>query len=171
VCLYGASYGGYATLWGLEKEPKMFRCGVAFLAVSDIELMFDANWTDFNRSERGGDVTKALTREIGDPDKDREKMRAVSPARHADLIQAPLLLAYGGTDQRVPMIHGDRMRSALDAAHKTYEWVAYADQKHTFFDPQNRADFYRRVEVFLKKNLAPRPAVTAAAASGTTTAQ
>ncbi len=156
VCLFGASYGGYATLWGLEKEPQMFRCGVAFIAVSDLELMFDIGWSDFMRGERDGNTTRTLARWIGDPDKDREKMRAVSPLYHADRIQAPLLLAYGAADERVPLIHGNRMRSALDRYQKPYEWVVYNDEAHGFNKDSNKFDFYRRVDAFLAKNLAPR---------------
>ncbi len=165
VCLFGASYGGYATLWGLAKEPQMFRCGVAFVAVSDLELMFDVGWSDFMSGERGGDTTRTLARWIGDPDRDREKMRAVSPVYHADRIQAPLLLAYGAADTRVPLVHGDRMRAALDRNKKTYEWVVYNDEWHGFNKDENKFDFYRRVDAFLAKNLAPRAAPVKAAAA------
>ncbi len=156
VCLFGASYGGYATLWGLEKEPAMFRCGVAFLAVSDLELLIDVNWSDSNRYDTAGASAAFYKRVIGDPATDRDKMRAVSPRLHADRIQAPLLMAYGGADERVPIVHGNEMRSAMDRAHKPYEWVVYADQQHKLFSPENRADFYQRVDAFLAKNLAPR---------------
>ena len=171
VCLFGASYGGYATLWGLAKEPDMFRCGVAFVAVSDLELMFDVGWSDFMQAERGSDMTRTFARWIGDPDKDRDKMRAVSPVYHADRIKAPLLLAYGAADTRVPIIHGDRMRAALDKYHKPYEWVVYDDEWHGFNKDANRYDFYRRVDAFLAKNLAPRSmaATTSASASATKT--
>ncbi len=156
VCLFGASYGGYATLWGLEKEPQMFRCGVAEVAVSDLEMMFDVTWSDFMRRDLDDSATNYLTRVIGDPSKDREKMRAVSPLYHADRIQAPLLLAYGAADQRVPVVHGNRMRSALEKYGKPYEWVVYDDEGHGFNKEANQFDFYRRVDAFLAKNLAPR---------------
>ncbi len=167
VCLFGGSYGGYATLWGLEKEPQMFRCGVAFVAVSDLEMMFDVTWSDFMKHERGNNSTNYFTRTLGDPDRDREKMRAVSPIYHADRIQAPLLLAYGGLDQRVPLVHGNRMRSALDKYNKPYEWVVYAEEGHGFRKDENKFDFFRRVDVFLAKNLAPRNvAASTSSASG-----
>ena len=158
VCLFGGSYGGYATLWGLAKEPKMFRCGVAFVALADLELKFDVGWSDYQRNERDGSATNAMVRTVGDPDQDREKMRAVSPLYHADLIQAPLLLAYGASDQRVPVIHGNRMRSALDKYGKVYEWKVYSNEGHGFTKEDNVFDFYRRVDAFLAKNLAPRTA-------------
>lgn len=158
VCLFGASYGGYATLWGLEREPRMFRCGVAFVAVSDLDLLFDVNWSDTNRNDRYGSSTNFYKRTIGDPDRDREKLREVSPLYHVDRIQAPLLLAYGAADVRVPLIHGNRMRSALDKAGKSYEWVVYDDEGHGFNKDENKFDFYRRVDAFLAKNLVPRAA-------------
>ena len=165
VCLFGASYGGYATLWGLEKEPQMFRCGVAFVAVSDLDLLFDVNWSDTNRDDRYGASTNFYRRTIGDPDRDRAKLREVSPLYHAERIQAPLLLAYGAADVRVPLIHGNRMRSALDKYNKPYEWVVYDDEGHGFNLDANKFDFYRRVDAFLAKNLAPRTADRAAAAA------
>ena len=156
VCLFGGSYGGYATLWGLEKEPGMFRCGVAYVAVADLELLFDVSWSDTNRSDLHGDSTNFYIRSIGDPDKDRAKLREVSPLYHADRIQAPLLLAYGAADPRVPLIHGRQMRNALDKYNKPYEWVVYDDEGHGFTKDEHKFDFYRRVDAFLAKNLAPR---------------
>ncbi len=158
VCLFGASYGGYATLWGLEKEPRMFRCGVAFVAVSDLELMFDVGWSDTNRGDRYGAANNYFKRTIGDPGSksNRAALREVSPLYHADRLEAPLLLAYGAADQRVPLTHGNQMRSALDKYRKPYEWVVYDDEGHGFTKDENRYDFYRRVDAFLAKNLAPR---------------
>ena len=170
VCLFGASYGGYATLWGLEKEPQMFRCGVAQVAVSDLEMMFDVGWSDFMEGERGGNSTNYFTRTIGDPSTDRDRMRAVSPIYHTDRIQAPLLLAYGAADRRVPLVHGKEMRSALDRNHKSYEWLVYDDEGHGFYKEDNNFDFYRRVDAFLAKNLAARSTVASAPANTTVAA-
>ena len=161
VCLYGGSYGGYATLWGLEKEPDRFRCGVAIVAVSDLELLYDVTWSDMNSES----TRNYLTRVIGDFDADREKLRQVSPLYHADRIKAPLLLAYGASDRRVPIVHGNKMRSALDKYNKPYEWVVYSNEAHGFNKDENRYDFYRRVDAFLAKNLAVRSAPTPKAAT------
>ncbi len=167
VCLFGASYGGYATLWGLEKEPDMFRCGVAFVAVADLELMFTVNWSDFMRGDDDGGATAWLIEHIGDPQKDRERLRAVSPLYHADRIKANLLLAYGASDVRVPITHGNQMRDALDRYKKSYEWVVYPNEGHGFTKAENRYDFYRRVDAFLAKNLAPRAAAASVSSPST----
>ena len=150
VCLYGGSYGGYATLWGLIKTPDLYKCGVAYVAVTDLNLLFDVNWADLARSPFLDYGAKEV---IGDPDKDAEKFRSVSPLANADKLKAPVLLAYGGSDNRVPIRHGNEFRAALDKYGKTYEWVVYRDEGHGFNKDENRFDFYRRVDAFLKKYL------------------
>lgn len=90
---------------------------------------------------------------IGDPTKDAEKFRSVSPLVNAEKLRAPVLLAYGRSDERVPIKHGNEFRAALDKYGKTYEWVVYRNEGHGFNKDDNRFDFYRRVDAFLKKNL------------------
>ncbi len=152
VCLIGGSYGGYATLWGLIKTPDLYRCGVAFVAVTDIGLYFDISWSDMARVSDGWLEHGARIR-IGDPERDRDRFRGVSPLHNADRLKAPVLLAYGGVDRRVPLKHGNAFRDALDRSGKTYEWVMYPDEGHGFNKDENRFDFYRRVEAFLKRHL------------------
>jgi dipeptidyl aminopeptidase/acylaminoacyl peptidase len=152
ICLFGGSYGGYATLWGLIKTPGLYRCGVAYVAVTDVSMLFDLDWNDL-----GVSPYKWLDYEakvlIGDPKTDGEKFRSVSPLYNADKLAAPVLLAYGGLDPRVPIKHGTAFRDALDKSGKTYEWVVYRDEAHGFNKDENRFDFYRRVDAFLKKYL------------------
>lgn len=151
ICLLGASYGGYATLWGLIKTPELYRCGVAYVALTDISYMFDFNLSDYGRSLwTGYDAARTW---IGDPNRDAEKFNAVSPVQQAARLKAPVLLAYGGADQRVPLKNGTALRAALDKYGKTYEWVVYDDEGHGFNDDKNRFDFWRRVDAFLKKYL------------------
>ena len=151
ICLVGASYGGYATLWGLMKTPDLYRCGVAYVALTDIGLYFSFDRWDmgrvlFTESERARTL-------IGDPDRDSDKFRSVSPLYQVERLKAPVLLAYGGVDARVPLKHGTRLRSALDRHGKKYEWVVYNDEAHGFRHEKNRLDFYRRVDAFLKQHL------------------
>lgn len=150
ICAAGASYGGYATLMALAKEPKLFKCGVAWVGVTDIDLLFTASWTDVSDSARryGYGVM------IGDPRKDAEKLRAASPVAHAARITQPLLLAYGAQDLRVPLEHGRKFRDLVTPHNKNVEWVVYGDEGHGWLKPETRLDFWTRVEKFLAANLA-----------------
>ncbi|MEO6278647.1 prolyl oligopeptidase family serine peptidase [Roseateles sp.] len=156
ACIFGASYGGYSTLMGLAKDPELYRCGVAWLAPADLELMVQGSWWVADDSSLARKLT--IPEMIGDPKQDAAMLAANSPVKLASRIKAPLLLAYGEADQRVPITHGTRMRDALKAAGNPPEWVSYPDEGHGFAKPENRLDFARRVEAFLARHLgAPLP--------------
>ena len=151
VAIMGASYGGYATMQGLAKEPELFRCGVNWIGVTDPDFMFSVTWTDFAQSEAADYDLITL---IGDPKADAEQFRKTSPVRNAERIKQPVLMAYGGLDQRVPIVNGERMRNALKPHNSQVEWVVYGDEGHGFQKLENNLDFWGRVEKFLAKNLA-----------------
>ncbi len=151
MCLYGASYGGYATLQGLVKDPELWRCGVAFVAVTDLELQQTVSWSDTARLTDYYETD--FKRFVGDKDRDREQFQKTSPAKNVDRIRAPVLLAMGEEDQRVPLVHGTTMRDAMERAGKPLEYVVYPGEAHGFNKDQNVIDFYTRVERFLAKHL------------------
>ncbi len=88
-----------------------------------------------------------------DPVKDADLIRDASPVEHAKQIHAPLLMAFGGNDVRVPLNHGTLMRDALRDAGQKPEFVVYDGEGHGFLKLENRVDFYTRVEKFLATNL------------------
>jgi dienelactone hydrolase len=150
VCIAGASYGGYATLMGLIRDRDLYRCGVAWAAVTDIGLMFSLHWSDLPETwKRYG-----MPLLIGDPVKDAAQLEATSPLKQAERVTQPLLLAFGGSDHRVPIEHGARFRDAVRKTNPQVEWVEYPDEGHGWFKPENRYDFWGRVEKFLAKQLA-----------------
>jgi len=154
ICIAGASYGGYATLMGLVRDPDLYQCGVNWVGVTDINLMYTGHW------RYASDVPEEYKRYgmpdlIGDPVKDAEQLMATSPLQQAARIHQPLLLAYGTADERVPMIHGTKFRDAVRAVNKDVEWIEYEDEGHGWSLPQNRIDFWTRVERFLDRNIGP----------------
>ena len=151
ICIAGASYGGYATLMGLIRDPALFRCGVEWVGVSDIDLVFATNWdrdTDF-AADFGLPVL------VGDRDKDAAQFAATSPLRLAAQLKQPLLMAYGGLDTTVTLDHGTKMRNAL--RQHNVEWIEYPDEGHGWMLEANRIDFWSRVERFLDKQLKNAP--------------
>ena len=152
VCIAGASYGGYATLMGLVRDPEIYRCGIAWLAVSDPRLMFQWAW-DYDVGEEGRNFEYPLL--IGDPVADAAMLTDIAPITHAARIRTPLLLAHGQQDHRVPVLHANRLREAMAAAGHPPEWVLYDDEGHGWLRPANRYDFARRMERFLAQQLGP----------------
>jgi len=146
VCIYGASYGGYATMAGLTFTPELYRCGINYVGVTDVELLFETmpeHW----------ELARALMeKQIGDPD-DEAFMRAISPLNHTDSIRAPVLILQGKRDPRVVMEHATRLRDKLEGAGKPYQWLLKNDEGHGFRKEENRIEAYKMMDAFLAKYL------------------
>ncbi|HZX29212.1 MAG TPA: alpha/beta fold hydrolase, partial [Telluria sp.] len=152
VCIAGASYGGYATLMGLINDPQLYKCGIEWAGVTDIQLLFTGNWSmsdDLTDEWR----TYGMPVMIGDPDKDGAQFTATSPLHQAARLTQPLLLAYGTADHRVPIYHGKKFFDAVSKTNKQVEWIEYPEEGHGWALAKNRIDFWTRVEQFLDKNI------------------
>jgi dipeptidyl aminopeptidase/acylaminoacyl peptidase len=152
ICIAGASYGGYATLMGLVNDPDLYKCGVDWVGVTDINLLYANNWA---RSSDASDQLKkyGLPVLVGDQVKDAAQLKATSPIEQASRITQPLILAYGGVDRRVPLYHGQKFYEAVSKTNKNVQWIEYPEEGHGWQLPKNSVDFWGKVEVFLDKNI------------------
>ena len=151
VCIYGASYGGYAALWGLVKTPELYRCGASLAGVSDIGELF-SDWSDTNSSKAAQEWMRFA---VGDIDTMAAQFDAVSPEKHAAQIRVPVLLGHGSDDERVPIGHSKRMAAALQSAHVTVETHWYADEGHGLRNLYDLRDFDTALLDFLDRNIGP----------------
>lgn len=149
VAIMGASYGGYATLMGLIKNPEVFRCGVEWAGVTDLGLMFTTYESDATQDSLAYDMRTL----IGDPDKDAAMFRANSPLQNAERVTQPLLIAHGAQDARVPMVQASRFHDAVTRQNSHVEWIVYNDEGHGWRHQEDNIDFWKHVEAFLDTNL------------------
>ena len=152
VCIDGGSYGGYATLMALVKEPALFKCGIDEAGVSDLFWFGELGYSDFNRADSAA-ADAFFSETLGDYKADRVKLEANTPRLQASKIQSPLMIIHAVRDQRVPFRHAEGMRDAMRAAGKSIEWVVYPDEAHGFVKFENRVDRYNKIEAFLKQNI------------------
>jgi dipeptidyl aminopeptidase/acylaminoacyl peptidase len=154
ICIYGASYGGYASLWGLASTPELYRCGISFAGPSDIGEMF-TDWSDVNLNSLGRDLMRFR---IGDIDSMKADFDAVSPAKHANRIRVPVMLAHGEVDNRVLPGHTRRMARALEDARNAPEIHWYPHEGHGFIYMGDRRDFQLAMLSFLDRHIGPSSA-------------
>jgi dipeptidyl aminopeptidase/acylaminoacyl peptidase len=152
VCIAGASYGGYATLMGLIKDPALYKCGIDWVGVTDINLLYEGQW-NFTSDLPDEWKQYGMPALVGDPVDDAEQLKATSPLLRAAEIKQPLLLAYGGADKRVPLPHGTKFYKAVRQTNPDVEWIEYEEEGHGWALPKNRIDFWSRVEKFLDKHI------------------
>ncbi len=144
VCIYGASYGGYAALMGLEFTPQLYKCGVNYAGVvNPAQIAFGALSYSFisryyDELFMGGD--KAV-------------LKRYSPINYVQNIRVPTLHAYGGNDPRVDIHEWKDLRRKLKEYHKKFSYLDLPYEGHGFRLQQDRITFYRTLENFLQKNL------------------
>lgn len=147
IAIYGGSYGGYATLAGICFTPDLYRCAVDYVGVSNL-LTFMNTIPPYWRP-----MLEMMHEQVGDPVADREQMEATSPSLHADRIKCPLFIAQGANDPRVNKAESDQIVEALRKRGVTVEYMVKDNEGHGFRNQENRFDFYRAMERFLKENL------------------
>ena len=150
VCIYGGSYGGYATLAGLTFTPEVYSCGVDIVGPSNIRTLFESippYWSTFK---------KILVLRVGDVEKDEALNRKISPLFYAKNVKVPLIIAQGANDPRVNIREADQMVAAMRENKIPVTYVVYPDEGHGFARPNNRLDFYGRIDEFLAQQLGGR---------------
>ena len=147
VCIYGASYGGYATLAGLTFTPNLYKCGVDYVGVSNL-FTFQETIPDYWKPYK-----KMLHEMVGHPEKDKALLESASPFFHADKISAALFVAQGANDPRVKKSESDQIVQALKARGVEVEYMVKDNEGHGFHNEENRFEFYEKMEDFLKENI------------------
>jgi dipeptidyl aminopeptidase/acylaminoacyl peptidase len=149
IAIYGGSYGGYATLAGVAFTPDLYAAAVDYVGVANMFTFMKTippYWKPFL------DMFHEM---VGDPEKDKAMMEAVSPVMHADKIKTPLFIAQGAHDPRVNKAESDQMVAALKKRGVDVEYMVKENEGHGFHNEENRFDFYGAMEKFLEKHLKP----------------
>ena len=145
IAIYGASYGGYATLAGLAFTPDLYACGVDYVGVSSLFTFMESMppYWELYRS--------MMYEMVGHPEEDKELLASASPLLHIDKIKAPLFIAQGANDPRVVKAESDQIVEALKNAGIDVPYMVKDDEGHGFYNEENQFDFYREMEKFLTK--------------------
>ena len=147
IAIYGASYGGYATLAGLAFTPDLYACGVDYVGVSSLFTFMESMppYWELYRS--------MMYEMVGHPEKDKELLASSSPLLHVDKIKVPLFIAQGANDPRVVKSESDQIVEALKSEGIEVPYMVKEDEGHGFYNQENQFDFYREMEKFLKKHI------------------
>lgn len=145
ICIFGASYGGYAALMGVAREPDLYRCAVGYAGVYDLEMMRSTGDIPDSRAGRN-----YLDEALGD---DVAQLRSRSPTHLASSIKAPVFLVHGTADIRADFDQAQAMKTALERAGKSFEWLALSREGHGIYDEETRQDAYQRILGFLDRHL------------------
>jgi dipeptidyl aminopeptidase/acylaminoacyl peptidase len=144
VAIFGASYGGFATLAMLTHYPDLFVAGVDFYGFADFKSFLE-NTASYRRPLR--------IAEYGDPQKDGAFFDEISPARHVDRIKAPLFVMQGANDPIVPASESERIVKEIKDRGGSVKYLLLPDEGHGLGKLANRIKAFEEMEAFLDQFL------------------
>jgi len=143
IAIYGASYGGYATLAGVTFTPDLYACAVDYVGVSNLFTFLNTippYWKPY---------LKMMYEMVGDPEVDQEILTSGSPALHVDKIKTPLFVVQGANDPRVNIDEADQIVRSLRERNVDVPYMVKYNEGHGFHNEENRYEFYKAFIGFL----------------------
>ncbi|ARK23490.1 S9 family peptidase [Sporosarcina sp. P37] len=147
VGIYGASFGGYATLAGITFTPDLYAAAVDYVGVSNIFTLLETMPPYWET------IRNDLYKRVGHPVNDKELLESVSPVFHVDKIKTPLFVAQGANDPRVNQAESDQIVEALQKRGIDVEYMLKENEGHGFRNEENRIEFYHAMIEFFDKHL------------------
>jgi len=144
TAIFGASYGGFATLAMLTHYPDLFACGVDFYGFGDFKTFLE-HTAPYRRPLR--------IAEYGDPEKDADFFDEISPLRHVERIKAPLLVVQGANDPIVPASESEKIVEKIKAKAGMVKYVRFPDEGHGLAKLSNRIQAFEEMARFLDEVL------------------
>jgi dipeptidyl aminopeptidase/acylaminoacyl peptidase len=142
IAVYGASFGGFATLSAMTRLPDYWRCGIDLVGPSNLVTFAKAvppHW-------------RATMKEwVGDPEEDFDFLMSRSPITYVEHMKAPLLVLQGANDPRVVKPESDQMVEKLRSLGHEVEYHVFEDEGHDFSKRANQLKAYRLIAAFLFK--------------------
>ena len=154
VCIVGGSYGGYAALAGVTLDSGIYRCAVSVAGISDLKAFL--SWV--RRKESTGDhiSQRYWDRFMGVGNyRDLTPLDALSPIKHVERVEVPVLLIHGRDDTVVPYDQSDSMYTAMRKAHRNVELLTLEKEDHWLSRSETRLQMLQSSMHFIEANNPP----------------
>jgi len=145
IGVFGASFGGFATLSCVTRLPSYWRAAVDIMGPSNLVTFcrtVPPHWRRF------------MAELVGDPDTEREFLLERSPITYVDDVRAEMLIIQGANDPRVVKAESDQMVQRLRELGRKVEYVVFEDEGHGFTKYSNQLKAWRAAAEFLAEKLA-----------------
>lgn len=143
ICIFGASYGGYAAMMATVKTPDLYTCAVSFAGVSDLKALRNSRSEYFKGS-------LFIDAQLGKRSSD---LASRSPINFVEKINTPILVIHGAEDRTVPVEQSRKFVKELQVKGKTFKYVESTLGDHHLKLSEQRHEFFVELDRFLSEHL------------------
>jgi dipeptidyl aminopeptidase/acylaminoacyl peptidase len=145
VAIMGGSYGGFAVLYLATHYPRRWAAVIDLAGIASFE-------TYFKNTSPARVALRAM--EYGDPVKDKDFLREISPLHSVDQIEAPLMVVQGANDPVVPKIEAEQIVESMRKRGRPVEYLLFPNEGHGLSKRENILRAYPAMVQFLNRYLA-----------------
>lgn len=147
VAIMGTGFGGYSALHGATYNSSFYKCAISMSGYTNLFTYFR------EAPPHHQQYVRVLYNVIGNPSKDYEMFKAISPVFHADRVKIPVLFAQGGRDRFSSLTDANQFVQKLKNNNIPIRYIYKEEEGRRFRGEENVINYYQEVEAFLKKYL------------------
>lgn len=147
IGIYGTGIGGFSAIYGVCFHPELYRCasmqsGIInfFSYIKDAPVYYKP-------------YLKMIYEMVGNPQKEADKFREISPVFHSDRIKVPLLIFQGGKDPRANIMELNQFVNEIRKRNVPVKYIVKENERTVFSNERNRLELYTELEEFFNANL------------------
>ncbi|MBB5808591.1 dipeptidyl aminopeptidase/acylaminoacyl peptidase [Saccharothrix ecbatanensis] len=141
----GGSFGGYMANW-IATQTDRFKAIVTHASLWHLDAFTGTT-----------DDSYYWIREMGDPLRQQEQVRANSPHLRVADIKTPMLVIHGDKDYRVPIGEGQRLYFDLVRHGVPAKFLYFPSENHWILTPGNAKVWYETIFAFLAEHVLGEP--------------
>ncbi|MFD1768214.1 S9 family peptidase [Sphingobacterium suaedae] len=147
VAIMGSGFGGYSALHAATYNSSFYRCAVSMSGYTNLFTYFK------EIPPHQQQYVRLFYNIIGNPSKEYEMFKAISPVFHADKVKIPVLFAQGGNDRFSSLTDANQFVQKLKNNNVPIKYIYREDEGRRFKSEENIINYYQEVEAFLKDYL------------------
>ncbi|SJN30301.1 S9 family peptidase [Sphingobacterium sp. JB170] len=147
VAIMGSGFGGYSALHAATYNSSFYKCAISMSGYTNLFTYFKGIPPHLKK------YVSLFYNIIGDPDKEYEMFKAMSPVFHADKVKIPILFAQGGEDQFSSLTDANQFVQKVMKNNVPIKYIYKEEEGRQFRSDENVINYYQEVELFLKKYL------------------
>lgn len=151
IAIFGRGFGGFSALYGVSFYPRLYNCAVVQDGLINF-FTYIKEVPPFLKSS-----LQKIHEMVGDPEKDADQLRAISPVFHSDKIKAPLIVFQGGKDPRANISELNHYVRELQKQNVQVKYFLNNNERGAFSNENTRMTMYAEIEKFLNSNMKVKP--------------
>lgn len=147
IAIMGSGFGGYSALYAACFNPTLYKCAISASGYTNLFTYFKEIPPNYQP------YIQLYYQIVGNPIKEYELFKAISPLFHAEKVRMPILLFHGGKDQHNSLTDVRQFVQKVRNNNVPISYIYKEEEGKRFRKDENVIEYYNQIERFLKEQL------------------